>query len=152
LPRKTSRRTGAAGDPAIVAGRLHSAAIHLLRRLRKQDDRTGITAARLSALSVAVFAGPVTMGQLASAEQVTAPTMTRLVAAMGRDGLVTRDRDAEDGRVVWIRATAKGARILHAARNRRVAALTADLAALDRSELSLVAEAAEIIERLGSGA
>ncbi len=92
------------------------------------------------------------MGQLASAEQVTAPTMTRLVAAMGRDGLVTRDRDAEDGRVVWIRATAMGARILHAARNRRVAALTADLAALDRSELSLVAEAAEIIERLGSGA
>lgn len=92
------------------------------------------------------------MGQLASAEQVTAPTMTRLVTAMGRDGLVTRERDAEDGRVVWIRATAKGTRILYAARNRRVAALTADLAALDRSELSLVAEAAEIIERLGSGA
>jgi DNA-binding MarR family transcriptional regulator len=137
-------------DEAAVADRLHSAAIHLLRRLRKQDDRSGITAARLSALSVVAFAGPVTMGQLARAEQVAAPTMTRLVAAMERDSLVARDPDPDDGRVVWIRATAKGARILYAARDRRVATLTADLAALDRSDLTLLAEAAGIIERLGS--
>lgn len=149
MARKTPVR---AGDPAAVAGRLHSAAIHLLRRLRKQDDRSGISAARLSALSVAVFAGPVTMGQLAAAEQVTAPTMTRLIAAMERDGLVARDRDAADGRVVWIRATAKGVRILYAARNRRVATLATDLTALDRSDLTLLAEAAGIIERLGSEA
>ncbi|CAN5602561.1 hypothetical protein BH23GEM1_BH23GEM1_03750 [soil metagenome] len=140
-----------AADPAAVADRLHSAAIHLLRRLRKQDERAGTSAARLSALSVVVFAGPVTMGQLAETEQVAAPTITRLVAAMERDGLVARDRDSLDGRVVWIRATAKGARILQAARKRRVAALAADLAALDRVELDLVADAAGIVERLGSG-
>ncbi|MGK2934135.1 MAG: MarR family winged helix-turn-helix transcriptional regulator [Gemmatimonadaceae bacterium] len=147
MARKTPVR---AGDAAVVADRLHSAAIHLLRRLRKQDDRSGLSAARLSALSVAVFAGPVTMGQLAAAEQVTAPTMTRLIAAMERDGLVAREPDQDDGRVVWIRATAKGARILYAARDRRVATLAADLAALDRSDLTLLAEAAGIIERLGS--
>lgn len=146
------RKTPSPTEQAAVADRLHSAAIHLLRRLRKQDDRSGISAARLSALSVAVFAGPVTMGQLAAAEQVTAPTMTRLVAAMERDGLVAREPDHDDGRVVWIRATAKGARILYAARDRRIAVLAADLAALDRPELTLLAEAAGIIERLGSEA
>jgi DNA-binding MarR family transcriptional regulator len=146
LARKTPVR---AGDSAALADRLHSAAIHLLRLLRKQDDRSGISAARLSALSVAVFAGPVTMGQLAAAEQVTAPTMTRLVAAMARDGLVARDRDAVDGRVVWIRATPRGARILYAARDRRVVTLAAGLAALAPAELKLLAAATEIIERLG---
>lgn len=139
-----------AGDPAVVADRLHSAAIHLLRRLRRQDDRSGITAARLSALSVVVFAGPVTMGQMAAAEQVTAPTMTRLITAMKRDGLVARDRDPVDGRVVWIRATAKGARILYAARDRRVGMLAVELAALEPAERALLAAAAEAIERLGS--
>ena len=111
-----------------------------------------MSAARLSALSVAVLAGPVTMGQLAAAEQVAAPTMTRLIAAMERDGLVARDRDAVDGRVVWIRATAKGARILYAARNRRVVTLAAELAELRPSELRLLAGAAELIKRLGSEA
>ena len=135
--------------PPVVADRLHSAAIHLLRRLRKQDEAAGIGASRLSALSVAVFAGPVTMGQLAATEQVSAPTMTRLVAAMERDGLVAREADAEDGRIAWIRATARGSRILHDARRRRVATLTKDLGALDRGELRLLARAAEIVERLG---
>src|SRR5688500_13050432 len=137
-------------DPAEIADRLHSAAIHLLRRLRKQDDRAGISAARLSALSVVVFAGPVTNGQLAAAEQVAPPPPTRLVAGMERDGLVERRQDAEDGRVVWIHASSKGTRILHAARERRVATLAADLAALDPAERALLAAAAVAIERLGS--
>lgn len=140
-------RLGAESD-AAGADRLHSAAIHLLRRLRKQDDESGISAARLSALSVAVFAGPVTMGRLAAAEQVAPPTMTRLVAAMERDGLVTREDDVADGRVVWIRATAKGDRILRDARRRRVAALTRDVARLGEAEVRLLARATEIVERL----
>jgi len=69
-----------------VADRLHSAAIHLLRRVRKQDESLGLTAARASALSVLVFGGPVTIGQLARAEPVEAPTMTRLVVALAREG------------------------------------------------------------------
>src|SRR6185295_5250733 len=108
--------------------------IHLLRRLRKQDDATGLSPARLSALSVAVFAGPVTIGQLAAAEQVSPPTMTRLVVGMEREGLVRRRPDPEDGRVVWIHATPKGTRILHDGRRRRVAALTARVAELSPDE------------------
>src|SRR5436189_5059793 len=84
-----------------VADRLHSAAIRLLRRLRREDEAMGLTPARASALSIMVFGGPVTMGSLAKAEQVTAPTATRLVVGMERDGLVRREDDEQDGRVVW---------------------------------------------------
>src|SRR5437763_864867 len=132
-----------------VADRLHSAAIHLLRRLRREDDAMGLTAARASALSVLVFGGrPVTLGALAQAEQVSAPTVTRLIVGMERDGLVRREPDAKDGRVVWLHATAKGARLLHAGRRRRVAALEAALAPLPSAERDTLAAAADILERV----
>jgi len=131
-----------------VAERLHAAAIHLLRRLRRQDDAMGLTPARASALSIMVFGGRVTIGQLAQAEQVSAPTMTRLVVGLERDGLVRREDDAHDGRVVWLKATAKGTRILHGGRRRRVQALAADLATLDPSERETLAAAADILERM----
>ena len=141
-------RTPARPAPPVVADRVHSAAIHLLRRLRKQDEAIGLTAARMSALSVVVFGGPVTIGRLAEAEQVSGPTITRLLAGMERDGLVKRARDADDGRVVWIKATPKGTRLLQEGRRLRVEALAADLAALDPGDLALLARAAELIERI----
>jgi DNA-binding MarR family transcriptional regulator len=131
-----------------VAERLHAAAIHLLRRLRRQDGAMGLTPARASALSIMVFGGRVTIGQLAQAEQVSAPTMTRLVVGMERDGLVRRHSDPNDGRVVWLEATARGRRILHAGRERRVAALAEDLAGLDAGERDTLASAVAILERL----
>jgi DNA-binding MarR family transcriptional regulator len=136
-------------NPApTVAERLHAAAIHLLRRLRRQDDAMGLTPARASALSIMVFGGRVTIGQLAQAEQVSAPTMTRLVVGLERDGLVRREDDPHDGRVVWLKATAKGTRILHGGRRRRVQALAADLATLDPAERETLAAAADILERM----
>jgi DNA-binding MarR family transcriptional regulator len=140
------RRQAAARDR--VAERLHAAAIHLLRRLRRQDGAMGLTPARASALSIMVFGGRVTIGQLAQAEQVSAPTMTRLVVGMERDGLVRRDNDPNDGRVVWLEATARGRRILHAGRERRVAALAEDLARLGESDRETLAAAVAILERL----
>jgi len=143
-----TRKPAPAPALADAADRLHSAAIHLLRRLRRHDEASGLTAARLSALSVAVFGGPVTIGQLAAAEQVSPPTMTRLVIGLEDDGLLTRTRDAADRRVIWIQATPKGERILKEGRRRRVAALAEELASLDADEVALLARAAEIIERL----
>lgn len=134
--------------PSQVADRVHSAAIHLLRRLRKQDEALGLTAARMSALSVVVFGGPVTIGRLAEAEQVSPPTITRLLAGMERDGLLKRSRDAGDRRVIWIKATPKGTRLLQEGRRRRIAALAADLAGLDPGELALLARAAELMDRI----
>jgi DNA-binding MarR family transcriptional regulator len=132
-----------------VADRLHSAAIHLLRRLRREDEAMGLTAARASALSVLVFGGrSVTLGALALAEQVSAPTVTRLIVGMERDGLVRREADPRDGRVVWLHPTAKGARLLHAGRRRRVAALEADLASLAPGERDTLSDATSILERV----
>ena len=139
-------------DPtaADLADRLHSAAIHLLRRLRREDDAAGLPAPQLSALSVIVFGGPVTLGALAAAEQVRPPTITRLVAALEADGLVERETDEADRRVVRVKATARGTKLLQEGRRRRVAALATSLAALsaaDRAKLGAALPVLEVVVR-----
>ena len=99
-----------------VADRLHSAAIHLLRHARKQDVLAKVGPARFSALSVLVFGGPMALGQLAAAEQVKAPTMSRIVAGLKRAGLARIEADAKDARRIRVTATAKGERLLQQAR------------------------------------
>ena len=131
-----------------TADALHSAAIHLLRRLRAQDDALGLSAPRLSALSVVVFGGPVTVTQLAGAEQVSPATISRMAKEMEWQGLLTRERDPSDGRIHRIRATEKGAALLYEGRRRRVAVLSDMLATLDARERRLLARAAQLLERL----
>ena len=133
---------------AEVADRLHSAAIHLLRRIRKVDEASGLSAARLSALSVLVFGGPTTVGALARAEQVSAPTMSRLVSGLERDRFVVREVDEDDARAVRVRATPKGRRVLAQGRERRVAELVQLLEGVSADELRMLGSAAEILERV----
>src|SRR5499425_3166797 len=83
-------------DPLAIGDRLHSAAIHLLRRLRIRDSGSGIGPAQLSALSVLVFGGQRSLGELAEAEQVRPPTMSRIVSGLERAGLLKRHA-TEDG-------------------------------------------------------
>jgi DNA-binding MarR family transcriptional regulator len=140
-------------DPEIVesvsvAQDLHSLAIRLLRKLRKEDIRAGIGPARLSALSILVFSGRSTIGELAAAEQVKAPTMTRIVTGLERDGLARRDRDRKDGRSVSVVATPKGRRLLLRARDRRVSTLARQLEALSEDEISVLRDGVEILNRL----
>ena len=137
-------------DPRAVADRLHSAAIHVLRRLRVEDKAMGLTGPRASALSVIVFRGPLPMRALADAEQVRAPTITRLVAGLERLGLVRRTRDAADGRVQLVETTAAGRRLLRKGRARRVARLAEGVALLAPSDQVVLARAAELMERLGA--
>ena len=129
-----------------TADRLHSAAIHLLRRLRREDAKTGLSAPRLSALSVVVFVGPLTLGELANAEHVKPPTMTRLVSALEDEGLVSRETDPNDGRLTRIRATSKGRALLFRGRARRVAALTAEVRALPATDREALARAIAILD------
>ena len=133
-------------DAERIADRLHSAAIHLLRRLRREDTESGLSAPRLSALSVVVFGGPITLGELANAEQVRPPTMTRLVSALEADGLVTRETDPDDGRLTRIRATQKGRTLLLRGRARRVAALTAQVRGLTSDERGELTRALGILD------
>ena len=129
-----------------VADRLHSAAIHLLRRVRVEDTASGLTAPRLSALSVIVFGGPLTLGELASAEQVRPPTVTRLARDLQDEGLVAIEPDAEDRRVRRVRATERGRRLLLEGRARRVAHLTRALEALPDADRRVLQEAVRILE------
>jgi DNA-binding MarR family transcriptional regulator len=129
-----------------VADRLHSASIHLLRRVRRRDDETGVSAPHLSALSVLVFAGPKTLGELAAAEQVTPPSMTRIVRNLEADGLVLRETDPDDRRVTRVRPTERAREILIEGRRRRIADLAERLAALGDEDLETLGRAAELIE------
>jgi DNA-binding MarR family transcriptional regulator len=145
-------RTRALDPVGTLADGLHSAAIHLLRRLRREDDASGLGAPQLSALSVIVFGGPITLGALARAEQVRPPTITKLVAALEEQGLVGRTADAEDRRLVRVHATARGTRLLHEGRRRRVAALASSLAALPARDRALLARALPVLERVTGSA
>lgn len=131
-----------------VAARLHSASIRLLRTLRREDDGSGLSAPRLSALSVIVFAGPMSLAELAMAEQVRPPTMSRIVDALVEKGLVTRVVDTRDRRSVRIAATTDGAQLLEAGRERRVHALVRRLGGLADSERRALARGVEILERV----
>jgi DNA-binding MarR family transcriptional regulator len=136
------------GDAHAIAERIHSAAIRLLRRLRKTDSASGLSGPKSSALSVLVFGGPQTLKDLAAAEQVRAPTMSRLVAELEADGLATKTEDKNDRRIVRIAATAKGRSLLEAGRERRLEVLTQQIESLSRDERQMLRRAAELLVRL----
>ncbi len=145
----TSQNSSSAdGARADIANRLHSVAIHLLRRVRQEDLLTGLAPARLSALSVIGFGGPCTVTELAEAEQVALPTISRIVAALVAQGLVERQVDAHDRRTVHLVATPGGMDVLREGQRRRTAQLGTMLAQLTASEQATVAEAITLIERI----
>ncbi len=131
-----------------VAEDLHRAALRLLRRLRKADETLEISTARLSALSVLVFVGPQSVGGLARIEQVSQPTMTSLTQGMIRQGLVRSKPDSNDGRVRQLVATAKGKKLLHRGRQKRIEMLSSMLKRLNADELSALARAATLMESM----
>ena len=143
---KSKRLAG--GEIFETADRLHSAAIHLLRRLRVRDRESGVGPAQLSALSVLVLGGgPRSLGELAEAEHVRPPTMSRIVAGLVRTGLVRRGK-TEDGRRVRLEATAKGTRILQEGRRRRVESLAQALSSLSSEDREKLRESIDHLEKV----
>ena len=136
------------GQTRDVAARLHSASIRLLRTLRREDDGSGLSAPRLSALSHVAVEGPVSLADLALAEQVRPPTMSRIVDALVERGLVSRVADPRDRRSVRITATDEGQRLLTGGGERRVHALVGRLHKLADSERRALARGVEILERV----
>ena len=145
--RRIKQKKGSGQGAAEVADRLHSAAIHLLRRLRVRDLTSGVGPAQLSALSVLVFGGPRSLGELAEAEQVRPPTMSRIVAGLERDGLVRR-HPTEDKRRIQLEATEKGTKMLWEGRRRRVESLAGAVEALSETEVQRLGELAELLEEV----
>src|SRR5436190_4914757 len=128
-----------------TARKLHSAALHLMRYVRTQDTALGVPPAQRSALSVVVFSGKKSLSDLAQAEQVRPPTMSRIVDALVRQGLVKREVDRKDRRSVVITATDKGERIMHEGRNRREKRLLKLLRGLSKDEIEALDKASEIL-------
>ena len=131
-----------------IAEALHAGAIRVLRIVRVEDTKAGIGPAQLSALSVLVFVGPRTLGELAAAEQVTPPTMSRIVQALVEQGLADRISPPEDRRSVRIGPTARGRKLLLAGRDRRVRVLAKHLERLNDDDLNTLAQAARLLAEI----
>jgi DNA-binding MarR family transcriptional regulator len=131
-----------------VGRTLHSNAIHLLRHVRTEDSTMGIGPAQASALSVIVFGGPLTLSKLAEAEQVKPPTMSRVVEALVKEGLVRRETNKDDRRSIMISPTDKGTKILHEGRNRREIRLIKLLSKLGADEIRCLGKASRILSRI----
>jgi DNA-binding MarR family transcriptional regulator len=132
----------------LLAAELNSVAIHLVRRLRRADASLGVPPARLSALSVLVFGGSRTISELADAEQVTGPTMSKIVAGLETTGLVRRDPHPADARAVVLSATARGRRLMERGRRQRVERLADELGALSAEERAILRRAVAILRSL----
>jgi DNA-binding MarR family transcriptional regulator len=145
LPSPPSRQ---AVDTAELAARLAGLSTVLQRHLARTDAGDGLTRARLSALALLVLGGPHTLGELAAAEHVRPPTMTRLIHAMEADGLVERERNPEDGRSIVLRATPLGVQQLERGRARQIAPLAETISGLGRSDRLQLEDAADLLGRV----
>lgn len=138
-------------DLERLADRLHSAAIHLLRTVATVDAESGLSAARLSALSVIVYGGPLTMTALAIAERVSPATITSTVTGLELAGLVARQRTGTDARQVSVTATQAGRDLMDRARARRLRVLVEALEGLTAADRAAIAEAVTALERIVGG-
>ena len=145
MPRRASPAADAAEQ---LADALHSAAIHLLRKLRREDSAVSLGPARLSALSVVVYGGPLRISDLARAEQVRTPTMTPIVVALEEAGLIERQADESDARASILKATPRGRRLMADARARRVRVLAGSLRALPEGDRRVLEKAAVLLRKV----
>jgi DNA-binding MarR family transcriptional regulator len=137
-------------DEAVqLAHGLRLAVMRLARRLRQLAD-AGITPSMLSALSSVERLGPLTLGELASAEKVQPPTMTPIVARLEAEGLVRREVDPDDRRVARITLSRQGKQLLDRSRSRKTAYLARRLRALSPAERDVVRRAVGVLERFVS--
>lgn len=127
--------------------RLRLAVVRLARRQRQQSG-TGLTPSLQSALAVVDVRGSLTLGALAAAEQVSAPTVTRLVDKLEEMGLVEREPDPDDRRVTRVVITDIGHKQLAESRERRDAWLRDRLSTLDAADRAAIFAAVEPMERL----
>lgn len=150
-PGPESRRKGPAKAPsvdaAVVAQRLNSVSLHLLRRLAREESASGTRPARLSALATLSAHGPCTLGTLARLERVTPPSMTRLVHSLEADGLAERSPSVTDGRQVDVRITAAGRTLLASRGDHRAETITGWLTPLAADDLQVLDAATVILER-----
>ncbi|HET6662800.1 MAG TPA: MarR family transcriptional regulator [Acidimicrobiales bacterium] len=130
-----------------LAGRLRLVSARLHRRLRQEAD-TGLSPSQQSALGTIELRGPITLGDLATAEQVTPPTITKVIARLEEEGLVDRTTDPFDRRITRVSATGEGRRRLEHSRARRNAFLALRLEELGPDAVHRLHDAIDALEEL----
>lgn len=132
---------------AVDAARLRLTLMRLSRRLR-QEVSAGVTPSQLSALTRLDRGGPMSLRDLAAAERVAPSTLTRIVAALESDGLISRTEDPADRRVALVAVTPAAHELLETARARGTGYLAERIARLERDDAETLAAAIPILERL----
>jgi DNA-binding MarR family transcriptional regulator len=150
---ETARPTVGADPSAAeiaMAARLRLSATRLARRLRQQTD-TGLTPTQLSALAAVDRHGPLTLGDLAQHERIAPPTVTKVVAKLEADGLLTRQADPDDRRSTLVATTRSGRKLLDATRTRKDAWLAARIASLAPADQGRLDQALDVLDELIGG-
>jgi DNA-binding MarR family transcriptional regulator len=135
-------------DVTELAARLRMAMARLVRRARQEATTAEMTHSMLSALAVISNLDAPTLGEVAAAERVTPPTITKIVGRLEDVGLVAREQDPDDRRVVRVRLTDAGRRFVDRARSRASAYMARRLRTLSDDERDVLAAAVPILERL----
>ena len=134
---------------AGLASALRVSLMRLSRRLRNERDASAdLTPNQLAVLGTLWRVGSLTVGELAAAEKVQPPSMTRTVAAMCDKGLLARAPHPSDGRLVVLSLTPAADRVLTESRRRKDAWLDQQLGLLTPGEREILRDAAPILERL----
>lgn len=145
-------RTGEAADTGEAARTAAAARLRLLvgrlSRLMRQQHPGGLTPTQLSTLVSVESRAPVRLSALAAIEDVSAPSMTRLVTSIEEAGLVSRECDPDDGRSTLISLTPAGQARLDALRRERTTVLVERIDRLDPDSFARLAHALPVLERL----
>lgn len=136
-------------DPALASA-LRLAVMRLARRMRSERADTALTLTQLATLATLERLGPLTPRELAAAERVSPPSMTRIAASLEESGLATRTDHPTDGRQVLLAASPAGVALLREDRRRREAWLAQRLRDLDPDEREVLRRAAQVLDRLAS--
>jgi DNA-binding MarR family transcriptional regulator len=138
-------------SPAVLAQALRPSVMRLARRLRQmRDDSVGLNSNQLSAMAVLLNSGDLLMGELAAAEKMQPPSMTRIVNGLEARGYVARRPDPADRRQCLVTLSDEGRKILLANRRRRDEWLAIRIAQLAPGEREVLREAIEILEKVNS--
>jgi DNA-binding MarR family transcriptional regulator len=134
---------------AGLAVTLRVSVMRLSRRLRNEQSRDdALTPNQLAVLGTVWRRGPMTIGDLAEAEKVQPPSMTRIVKGLCDNGLLARSHDDSDGRRVVVSLTGHADDVLTDMRRRKEAWLNQRLRELAPAERQVLRDAAPILERI----
>lgn len=133
-------------DHTELATRFRFALLPLVRQLRHHN--IDLTASQASALATIFRDGPLTVGELAKAERVSSPMITKIAKGLEEEGLATRTVDLIDKRVTQLAITKEGVRRLERSRNRKNAWLARQLQGLSPEELAAIDAVVPVLERI----